>query len=161
MPIDNQLFPARAGIYNTGLSFLKKILNVSQNNKYFYITPAKVLYCLILVMFCLLVANIYLSSLKINISSPIMVAKSFNSCIALCNYIITIYISIGSILLTQVLLKSGDIETNPGPKKSSAIKFCHWNLNGLAAHGFVKVPLIEAFIATRIISTLYAYLKLF
>ena len=78
-----------------------------------------------------------------------MIQKSFNSCVALCYYIITICISITSILTTQVLLKSGDIETNPGPKKSSAIKFCHWNLDGLAAHDFVKVPLIEAFITTH------------
>ena len=27
--------------------------------------------------------------------------------------------------------------------------FCHWNLNGLAAHEFVKIPLIEAIITTR------------
>ena len=26
------------------------------------------------------------------------------------------------------------------------MNFCHWNLNGIAAHDFVKVPLIEAFI---------------
>ena len=60
--------------------------------------------------------------------------------IALCNYIITICISITSILtiqVLQVLLKSGDIETNLGPKKSSAINLCL---------DFVKVPLIEAFI---------------
>ena len=44
-----------------------------------------------------------------------------------------------------MLLKSGDIETNLGPKKLSAIPFYHWNLNGLAAHDFVKAPLIEAF----------------
>ena len=75
-----------------------------------------------------------------------MVVKSFNSCITLCNYIITICISITSILTTQVLLKSGDSETNSGPKRSSAIRFYHWILNGLAAHDFVKVPLIEAFI---------------
>ena len=78
-----------------------------------------------------------------------MVAKSFNSCITLCNDIITICISITSILTAQVLLKSGNIETNPGPKQSSAIRFCHWNLNGLAAHDFVKVPLIEAFITAH------------
>ena len=79
-----------------------------------------------------------------------MVARSFNSCITLCNYyIITLCISITSILKTQILLISGDIETITGPKKSSAIKFCFWNLNGLAAHDFVKVPLIEAFITTH------------
>ena len=72
-----------------------------------------------------------------------MVAKSFNSCIALCNYIIiiTIYISIISILTTQVLLKSEDIETNPGPKKLSTNKICSWNLNRLVVYNFVKVPL--------------------
>ena len=49
-----------------------------------------------------------------------MVLKSLNSFIALRNYIITICINITSTLKTQVLLKSGDIETNPRPKKSSA-----------------------------------------
>ena len=48
-----------------------------------------------------------------------------------------------------LLVSSGDIETNPGPRKSSPAKFCHWNLNGLAAHDFVKVPLKEAFVSTH------------
>ena len=78
-----------------------------------------------------------------------MVGKSFNSCIGLCNYIITICISITNILTTKLLLKSCDIETNPRRKKSSVIKFCHWNINGLAAHDFVKVSLIETFITAH------------
>ena len=105
-------------------------------------------------IFCLLVVNIYLRSLKINISSSTIVAKSFNSCIALRNYIITISVSITSILKTQVRLISDDIKTNLGPKKS-AIKFCHWNLNVLAAHDFVKVPLIKAFITTHNFDIIY------
>ena len=44
-----------------------------------------------------------------------------------------------------LLLQSSDIEINPGPKKCSRLNFCHWNLNGIAAHDFVKVTL-EAFI---------------
>ena len=43
---------------------------------------------------------------------------------------------------------SGDIELNPGPKKTnSSCKFsvCHWNLNSLAADNFEKVGLLEAF----------------
>ena len=75
-----------------------------------------------------------------------MIEKSFNSCIGLCNFISTICIIITSILATQVLLKSGDIEINPGTKRSSTIKFHHWNLNGLPAHDFVNVPLSEALI---------------
>ena len=41
-------------------------------------------------------------------------------------------------LTIQVLLIFGDTERNPGPKKSSAIKFCHWNLNGLAPSWLCK-----------------------
>ena len=61
----------------------------------------------------------------------------------------TICVSITSVLTNQILLKSGEIEINPGPKKSSAINLCYWNLNGLAAYEFLKVLLIEAFIAAH------------
>ena len=46
----------------------------------------------------------------------------------------------------MLLLHSGDIEINPGPMKSSRLNFHHCNLNGIAAHDFVKLTLIEAFI---------------
>ena len=45
-----------------------------------------------------------------------------------------------------LLLKSGGIESNPGPRKRSALKFCHWNLNGVAAHEFTKLSLLEGYI---------------
>ena len=44
---------------------------------------------------------------------------------------------------------SGDIEVNPGPKRSSNSKCCHWNLNGIVAHYFIKVPLVNAFIRSN------------
>lgn len=40
-------------------------------------------------------------------------------------------------------------ETNPGPKKYPYINFYHWNVNGLAAHNFVKMFLMEAFITAQ------------
>ena len=46
-----------------------------------------------------------------------------------------------------LLLLSGDIEVNLGPKKYLT-KFCHWNLHGLAACCFIKVPLVEVFLLT-------------
>ena len=52
------------------------------------------------------------------------------------------------LFVVLLLLRSGNVETNTAPKKSSVIKLCHWNLNGLAAHDFLKVSLIEAFITT-------------
>ena len=48
----------------------------------------------------------------------------------------------------MLLLESDDIEADPGPS-GTFIKFCHWNLNGLAVQDFVKMPLIEAFITTH------------
>ena len=42
-----------------------------------------------------------------------------------------------SILITL----SGDAETNPGPKRNSTetFSFCHWNLNSISSHDYVKV----------------------
>lgn len=34
-------------------------------------------------------------------------------------------------------------------KSTSCLRFFHWNLGGLAAHDFIKLPLIEAYIATK------------
>ena len=55
----------------------------------------------------------------------------------------------------MLLLQSGDIEINPGPMKSSKLNFCHWNLIGIAAHDFIKVPLIEAFIKANNIDIIW------
>ena len=52
-------------------------------------------------------------------------------------------------LVLLSLHKSGDIKKTPRPKKSCVVKFCHWILNDLAAHEFVKIPLIEAFKTTH------------
>ena len=49
----------------------------------------------------------------------------------------------------MLLVSSGDMETIPGPRKSSPIKFCQWNLNDLTAHDFIKVALIEVHTSTH------------
>ena len=48
--------------------------------------------------------------------------------------------------LNQILLiRSDDVELNPGPKISSSLTFFHWNLNGIAAHDFAKISLIQPY----------------
>ena len=42
------------------------------------------------------------------------------------------------------MIRSGDVELNPGPKKSSSLTFLHWNLNGITAHYFAKISLIQS-----------------
>ena len=46
-----------------------------------------------------------------------------------------------------LLLLSGDIETNAGPDPgySNSFSFCHWNLNSIAAHEFIKMSLLQAY----------------
>ena len=47
-----------------------------------------------------------------------------------------------------LILLSGDIETNPGPKPISGQSFsiCHWNLNSISAHNYTKISLLTAYV---------------
>ena len=42
----------------------------------------------------------------------------------------------------------GDIEINPGPKQSSMTS-SHLNFNGIAAHSFIKISLLQGYITDR------------
>ena len=46
-----------------------------------------------------------------------------------------------------LLVLCGGIETNPGPDPSysNSFSFCHWNLNSIAAHNFIKMSLLQAY----------------
>ena len=52
-------------------------------------------------------------------------------------------------LFTRLIKTSGDVEENPGPKRYSAqyLTICHWNLNSFAAHNFIKVALLKAYLS--------------
>ena len=60
-----------------------------------------------------------------------------------------------------LIICSGDIETNPVPKKNTKISFCHWNLNGIAAHNFSKVSLLQAMAKTHDYDIVYVCQKRF
>ena len=69
------------------------------------------------------------------------------------SFIITI--SIHSILplwfYSILITLSGDVETNPGPKRNSTetFSFCHWNLNSISSHNYVKISLLKAYITVH------------
>ena len=52
-------------------------------------------------------------------------------------------------LFIHLIKISGDVEENPGPKHYSAqyLTICHWNLNSIAAHNFIKVSLLKAYLS--------------
>ena len=54
--------------------------------------------------------------------------------------------------LCSILMKrSGDIEQNPGPKPRSCQSFsvCHWNLNSILAHNFIKLSPLRPYITVH------------
>ena len=63
------------------------------------------------------------------------------------SYIIRIF---GVYLLYHITLirLSGDIELNPGPEPSffKCFSVCHWNLNSITFHDFLKVKLLTVYV---------------
>ena len=49
--------------------------------------------------------------------------------------------------LCLILFTLRDIEVNPGPKKNCSINFsfCHWNLNSMSAHNYLKPSSLQVY----------------
>ena len=62
-------------------------------------------------------------------------------------FICIFYSSIHIWLYTRTIDVSRDIEKNPGPRASSSQKFsiCHWNLNNITGHSYVKISLLKGY----------------
>ena len=86
--------------------------------------------------------------------TPFLVSLHCLSCKCSLNYSLSCWFSLltyiqpficASCIWNNILLiQSGYVELNPGPKKSSLLTFFHWNLNGIPAHDFAKVCLIQS-----------------
>ena len=136
MAIDNQLWRARVGIYNSNQLHLYISLKANPANldigfilkfsNFYMITVCLILLTYFSVYLILTqVRNYGFNINKFNIANVLLI-KYFDFCCYAFD------------LKRMLLLESGDIETNPGPRRSSFIKFCHWNLNGLAVHVFIN-----------------------
>ena len=146
MPIDSNLFRARVGVYNFNMRSCKKKKNIYI--KRLSTTPLKKSFktsLFMLIVFSLLVVFLNSSFIFIFKGASESITKTN---LTLPNYMFTIRYFINN-FKHLLLLLSGDTEINPDPKRSSNIKFCHWNLNGLASHDFIKVRLMEAFITSN------------
>ena len=59
--------------------------------------------------------------------------------------------SLSTFFWLQILLVllSGDVEINPGPKRTpkANLSICHWNLNSISAHNYVKLSRLRAYLA--------------
>ena len=50
-------------------------------------------------------------------------------------------------MVFTIILLSGDIEINLGPKSNfrECFSICHWNLNSISAQSYIKVSLLTAY----------------
>ena len=71
----------------------------------------------------------------------------------LCNFLLILVVL--NCLYIILLLKSGDVQSNPGPRKNLAITFFNCNLNGLSAHQFTKLSLLGGYINVNKKKTLW------
>ena len=51
----------------------------------------------------------------------------------------------------MILSRSGDIEKNPGPKPNyhQSFSICHWDLNSISVHNFLKLSLLPAYVTVH------------
>ena len=78
--------------------------------------------------------------------------RTIHTCLNLILYISILALYANYFWLDDIVVKlSSDIEENPGPKPSSNQSFsiCHWNLNSISAHNYIKVSLLRVYISTH------------
>ena len=106
-----------------------------------------------------LVAITLLCSITLTLSLSFALLNNFHTKIktiywsVLITFLILVVIMFIQFIWVHALLirQSGDIETNPGPKPNPCHSFsiCHWNLNSLTAHNYLKVSLLRAYVAIK------------
>ena len=104
-----------------------------------------------------LICSSYLFTLqecsKSSFLSPLRAKRrKIHICLNLILYISIIVLYANPFWLDEIVLKlSGDIKENPGTKPSSNQSFsiCHWNLNIISAHNYIKVSLLRAYLSTQ------------
>ena len=54
-------------------------------------------------------------------------------------------------LCSCLIILSGDVEVNPGPKNSvsECLSICHWNLNSILLHDYSKLFLLKSYISVH------------
>ena len=55
------------------------------------------------------------------------------------------------VAMHYLIILSGDVEVNPGPKSSvsKCLSICHWNLNSISINDYSKLFLLKAYISVH------------
>ena len=94
-------------------------------------------------------------SLVLSKSRIFNISKNLGSifeCLFLCLYCFEnfLFTLLTLLYIISLLRCHGDIELNPGPRKSkeNTLSVCHWNLNSISAHNFSKLTQLRAYTST-------------
>ena len=95
-----------------------------------------------LLFYIFLIAFLFSKSYDSKIST-----KLYISIFLLFNILLGVLVGLCSCLI----ILSGDVEVNPGPKNSvsECLSICHWNLNSILAHDYSKLFLLKAYISVH------------
>ena len=117
--------------------------------RFFHKLNRKIIF-LVITLLCSITLILSLSSTLLN--SFHTKIKTIHWSVLITFLILIVIIFIQFIWVHALLIRqSGDIEMNPGPKPNPCHSFsiCHWNLNSLAAHNYLKVSLLRAYVAIK------------
>ena len=94
-------------------------------------------------LFMLLAALIYLKPKVHNVATISPFALFFDTCIHLW--------TVNWLYSPFLILLSGDVEINPAPRLNSGESFsvCHWNLNSVSVYNCTKLSSVKVFIAVH------------
>ena len=127
-------FNNRNYYHKSSLSLERPSQNTFFLNCAFQFCNISLLFALLIIVFLTLKPNSYRST------------KHFHTL----PFLVTI-ITIWSLpwLYSVLILLSADVELNPGPKRAFTrdISICHWNLNSISAHNYIKLFLLKTYIA--------------
>ena len=149
MPIDR----------NTWREAIEIFGNVCMDLWVFYLTKSfrRILYIILvlpIISFLLFMVHFYdknlglmeFLSLRVDSMKGTFFSKFSNKCCKV-PHVRMFFCWLLSFISVILLVLSGETETNPGPDPGypNRFSFCHWNLNSIAAHNFIKMFLLQSY----------------
>ena len=143
MPVNPERYGGAVGAFNNRFNYNNIHNSVFDRNP--NVSAIASAYFAILINFCTflpVVSSCLIVLFRKNIRTINLLAIKILFIYILSTYLFHVWLCF---ILTK---QSGDIEQNPGPKPSSCQCFssCHWNLNSISAHNFIKLSPLRAYI---------------
>ena len=144
MPVNLQQYRGAVGAFNSRFNHNNMHSSVFDRNP--NVSSIASVYFAIVINFCTFLS-------VISFCVIVLFMKNIKNINLLATKILFIYMlstCLFHVWLFLILTKrSGDIEQNHVPKPNSCQSFsiCHWNLNSISAHNFIKLSLLRPYIA--------------